>query len=414
MTKPFTGLLAARLDREGILPVSTPLAAVWPGLTLPAPADAATRPFSRLLSHQGGIENAPLEERTAYTDEVLPAAYPRLLEEGSKPTAQPFLYTNLGYLIYSAALKARTGRDWKAYQAELIFAPLGLTQTYTRSSLVPVADLAWGHRWNGTDWMVVPPKDDAIMHAAGGTFISSRDMARWMRVQLGAGRAGGAFTPADFEFTRKRLANQDRDEHGIRCDGYALGWHLCGFMGARLLYHGGTYDGVRTHMIVVPDLGAGIAVLANSDSLTGDLGFQMMATVLAGLLGQDAEAARRLTAMTAPYAQRVRTQVTGRLSRAAASEADPVWSGWSWRPDRQALRRYEGVYHNDLWGDLEVREEDGTLVAWRGSRRRALRPAEADLFGTRMDVLEPYIPVTFTPGARRAVAIKIDGQEYRR
>jgi CubicO group peptidase (beta-lactamase class C family) len=414
MTKPYTGLIAARLDRERILPVSTPLSAVWPGLRLPAPLDPSTMTFGRLLSHQGGFENDPLGERTAYTDEVPASAYPRLLEEGSKPMAAKFSYTNLGYLIYSAALKVRTGRDWKAHQEELIFRPFGLTQTYTRSSLVPRADLAWGHRWNGSEWLIVQPKNDAIMHAAGGTFVSSRDMARWIRIQLAEGAGANGFTAADFRFTKQKLADQNEGDYGINCDGYALGWHLCGFVGERLFYHGGTYDGVRTHMILVPRLRTGLAVMANSDSQTGNLGFELMASILARLLGHDEDAAKRVAAMTARYPERVRKQVEHRLSRAAASEADASWGGWKWAPNAATLRRYEGIYHNDLWGDVEVRLERGELIAWRGVRRRVLRPAVPDLFGARLDMLDPYTPVSFTAAPGGMTAIKIEGQEYRR
>lgn len=414
MTKPYTGLLAARFDREGILPVSTPLSAIWPGLKLPAPLDASTLTFDQLLSHQTGFENAPLEQRSAYTDEVPISAYPRILEEGSKPTGTKFHYTNLGYLIYSAALKLRTGRDWKAHQEELIFRPFGLTQTYTRSSLVPAADLAWGHRWSGTEWLVVPPKDDAVMHAAGGSFISSRDVARWIRIQLAEGKGAKGFVPADFDFARKKLADQNENQFGIACDGYALGWHLCSFKSQRLFYHGGTYDGVRTHQIVLPGLRAGIAVMANSDSLTHSLGYEMMATAIASLMGDDGDATKRAGTMVGAFPERIRKSMEGRVARAAASEADPAWGGWTWAPTVDALKLYEGIYHSDLWGDVEVRREDGALVAWRGAMRRVLRPAKSLLFATRLDAIAPYEAVTFTSGTRGIETVAIGGARFSR
>jgi CubicO group peptidase (beta-lactamase class C family) len=396
MTKSYTGVLAARLDREGVLPLSATLAGVWPEVVLPQPLDASKLTFDQMLSHRSGFENPPLSERTSYTDEVPPSAYPRLLTTASRATGLDFQYTNLGYLMYSAALQERTGRDWKALLGELVLQPFGLTQTYTRSSLVPQADLAWGHRWDGSKWLVVEPKHDAVMHAAGGMFVSSRDAARWMRVQLSDGKGVAGFVRADFELTRKKLAVEDSEHAGIRCDGYALGWHLCTFMNESVLYHGGVYDGVRTHMFLLPKQRAGFALLANSESQTGFLGHAFGAAIIASVTGADAEAAKRVQAIEKDYPARVQKQADALRATAAKSEAEPRWRGWTWKPDAVALLRYQGLYHSDLWGDVEVRPSGTGLVAWMGTMRRALRPAAPDLFAIRLDALEEFQPVSFT------------------
>jgi CubicO group peptidase (beta-lactamase class C family) len=414
MTKSYTGLLAARLDREGVLPLSTPLTAIWPDLRLPAPLDPSAITLLQLLSHRSGIANDPLEDRTAYTDEVRASAYPRLIETASQPTGKAFLYSNLGYLIYSAALKERTGRDWKAELAERVLQPLGLTQSYTRASLVPRADLAWGHRWNGSKWLPVPPKEDEIMHAAGGMFVSSRDLARWLRVQIAEGRGVSGLQPADFKLTKMKLADQNEDNFGMKCDGYAIGWALCDFMGERLYFHGGTYDGVRTHLILLPERRAGVAIMANSDSATGGLGFEFLGAIICSITGKDSEAARRVEAMTGRYPERVAKFAARRHAGGLASEAEAVWGGWKWSPDRAALHRYEGVYHSDLWGDVEVRAQNGALIAFQGVMRRTLRPASPALFGTRLDELDPYQPVRFTTSAGAISAMQLNGRSFQR
>ena len=50
-TKSFVGLLAVELDAQGVLPLSTTLAEVWPGLRLPSPAEPADISLADLLAH---------------------------------------------------------------------------------------------------------------------------------------------------------------------------------------------------------------------------------------------------------------------------------------------------------------------------------------------------------------------------
>ena len=59
MTKSYTGLIAARLNREGVLTLTSSLADLWPNLALPPPLDAATITLDRLLSHSSGLDNQP-------------------------------------------------------------------------------------------------------------------------------------------------------------------------------------------------------------------------------------------------------------------------------------------------------------------------------------------------------------------
>jgi len=414
-TKSYTGLLASRLDREGVLRLDTTLAQVWPGLRMPAPIDAGRVTLRQLLSHSSGFENPVLEERTAYTDEVPADAYPRLLEAASEPTKGGFHYSNTGYLIYSAALKARTGRDWKSWLASDVFAPLGLNETYSRSSLVPPGRLAWGHQWDGSEWVPVEPKPDAIMHAAGGLFATPHDLAKWIGWQLGLGAGQAAIQAADFKASRVDLTNHavDEGDFGIKCNGYSLGWWLCTFEGAQFIYHGGTYTGVRTHLFFLPAQKVGGALLANSDGMTGNLGQAFMAVIASSLLGKP-DAAARAQQMIATYRDNVAKQVANRLKGSAESAADPKWHGWTWKPDASELARYEGVYHSDLYGDLEVRLNGSRLTAALGVMRRELRPAAEDLFGARATPVEEWEPVRFSQTAGHVAGVEFTGESFAR
>ena len=414
-TKSYTGLLAAKLDREGVLPLDTTLGQAWPGLRLPPPIDANKVTLRQLLSHNSGFDNPVLEERTAYTDEVAPEAYPRLLETASTVGKGGFQYTNDGYLIYSAVLKQRTGRDWKSWLASDVYAPLSLTGTYNRSSLIPPDRLAWGHQWDGAKWVPVQPKSDAIMHAAGGSFATGRDLAKWIRWQLRLGKGQSAIPRADFEATHRDLVAGGVGEggFGIKCDGYALGWSLCTYQGQEMLYHGGTYPGVRTHLFMLPKHDVGVAIVANSDGMTGNLGQFFMSVIAASLLG-DPKAPELAAQMVAGYRDQVGKQVENRIKGRAESEADPRWAGWAWQPDRSALAAYEGVYHSDTFGDLEVRLAGDRLQVALGVMRRDLRPAAEGLFAARATPVERWEPVRFTLADGKVTGVDFAGKSFKR
>ena len=414
-TKSYTGLLAAQLDRKKVLPLDTTLATIWPDMRLPFPIESSKVTLRQLLSHSGGFDNPVLGERTAYTDAVPAADYPRLLEAASTVNEPGFHYSNLGYLIYSAALEKWTGRDWKSWLGSDVFRPLGLEHTYSRSSRVPAERVAWGHQWDGQAWVPIQPKDDSIMHAAGGLFASSRDLAKWIRWQLALGAGQEAIPSDDFLATRTDLAAGGIGEggFGISCNGYSLGWGLCTFEGERLLYHGGAYTGVRTHLFVLPERNVGVALLANSDGMTGGLGQFFMSAIASSLLGKP-EAPERVAQMIAGYRDRVARQVANRKNEAAANEADSRWGGWAWQPGPDQLARYVGTYRSDRFGDLVVRSNGGQLTASLGVLRRDLRPAAEELFAVRATPVELWEPVKFVVAAGKVEGVDFAGKTFAR
>jgi CubicO group peptidase (beta-lactamase class C family) len=95
-TKSFVGLLAAVLDRKGVLTLDTTLAQVWPGLRLPAPANPEKITTADLLSHQEGLRTETLNLVTAYVREVPSADYPHPLASDTRTRKPGFRYANLG------------------------------------------------------------------------------------------------------------------------------------------------------------------------------------------------------------------------------------------------------------------------------------------------------------------------------
>lgn len=411
-TKAFTGLMALRLHERGVFSLDQSLADVWPNLTLPEGADPRAVTFRQLLSHQGVIENEPLGFRTAYTDLVPSRDYPRLLAQFSTVREPGFRYTNLGYLIYAAALEARTGRDWRSWLESEILRPAGMTRTGTHTSRVAAAELPHYHQWRGgADWVVHESKADATMQAAGGMVSSPNDMARWLQLQLG--EVSGVVSPQVLAESQTLQIAAEIESDVLVCQGYAIGWNICRIGAADLRAHGGGYTAVRSAMAFSPELGVGYAFFSNSDSLTGALS-QLTTQVFFETIQNAAWEGPTPDALAAQLRTRLPRLVENRLNAQAERRAEAQWEGWVWRPSASELRRYAGRYRSESYGDFIVTYRDGALQAHLGLMDATLEPAKPDLFGFTDTPLEQAQPFAFERNGRRATALTWEGARFER
>lgn len=389
-TKSFVGLLAVELDAQGVLPLSTTLAEVWPDLRLPSPAEPARITLTDLLSHQAPLRTDTLNLLTAYVREVPAADYPALLADHTQAREPGFRYANLGYLIYGAALEAHTGTPWQTHLRKHVLQPLQLRYVHARSSEVPAKVLAWNHQWDGERWLSTPPKPDALMHAAGGLYASSADMARWMRANLRLRSPSGRPSRASFERAQRPVVEANLADSEFVCDGYSLGWYACGYRGHRVLMHPGSYRGAVSVSLLLPDLGTGLSFAVNSDSAIEGFALELMKAFIGLAHGDDSELARLRQAVDA-YPGRLARLVESRREAVASARADPSWGGWAWKPTREELQAYVGEFESERLGRMRVRLGPDGLEAWLGAMRMQLTPAREGLFGAKgsdIEVLE--------------------------
>ncbi len=386
-TKAYMGLLAARLDAEGILSLDSTIADHWPGLDLPGDLDAADWTLRDLITHQVPVSVDVLTFLEAYAMRVDPASYPALIATHGTPREPGFDYDNLGYNIYGAILETATGRSWQDWLAQDIFQPLGLDHTSARTSDFSLDSLSWNHVWTGeeTGWADIPPKTDGMMQSAGGMVTSTTDMAAWLQLHLrGEGPAGSGLT-ADMLATAQTSFVDTHQEDGrnaieLPCSGYALGWNVCDFEGHTLYVHGGGYTGARTMMAFSPDLGVGIASFSNSDNMTGWLTSRTVIMYLQFLIEHE-DASRWADIRVEQYPQRIDWLLGRRREALEDFRGDEQWAGWTWTPAAADLQAYEGVYASGLDGVAFVVALQGEqLVARLGDYRLALEPGREDRF----------------------------------
>lgn len=409
-TKAFMGLLAVKLDAQGVFALDQTMADVWPDLTLPSGADPRTITFRQLLSHQAAFENPALTFRTAYSDRVPAADYERLLQTASRARPPGFRYDNLGYLVYAAALELKTGRDWRDWLDQALFQPLGMTRSGARPSRFD--GLPSYHRWMGErGWDVFPGKPDDLMQAAGGLVVSPRDMARWLEVQLGG--ANDAVRPEWVAAAHIQQVAATIPGDAIQCQGYALGWNVCRVGAVDVRAHGGSYTGVRSVMVVSPELNLAMAVFSTSDSITGGLGQTLAQTFFELAQNPDRETPTA-EAFGAQYGQRLQTFGQRRMTPVDQRRAEAQWAGWTWRPSADDRAAYAGRYRHPAFGGVVITPRGEAVHARLGVVDRVLEPAAPDLFGLSDGPADPPAPFRFERADGRVTALVWNDERFER
>ena len=374
MTKAFVGLMAVQLDADGTMSLDTTLAEIFPDMKVEG-VDLSSTTMRRLLTHQMGFSVDVLSLRTAYTDMVDVPDYPAIVSAAGIQIDEDFRYSNQGYLLYAAALEAKTGRSWRAWIEDTLFDPLEMQHTSARTS--DFAEVSHSHFRAGGMLTLYEPKEDEVMHAAGGLMISAADMSRWLAANVGEKSGIDASTFTDAQTHQVSLDMQ----HGpIHCSAYSFGWRQCNVHGLNFLEHGGSYTGMRSQMAILPEHGVGFAAMFNSDSMTGGLGGRLMLTFLSAYAGET-EQLPPPGAFAEIYTKQVARLDAGRVEAANKERAKEEWGGWNWNPDIAELAEYTGTYSDAALGTLEIGLIDGTAKAWVNAMPAKLEPAQRDVFG---------------------------------
>lgn len=264
---------------EGKLSLEQPATDFAPTLAL-ANNGQQSLTLSHVLSHRTGLPpNAydNLLEAGVSPDEILPQ-YRKV--KPICPVGRCYAYQNITYDIAGRAVSAAYGLSYADFIETRLFKPLGMTSaSFGADALMQNDDWARPHRRQRQRDRTAPPhpwRTVAVNEpyyttpAAGGVNASIRDMAEWLKAQMGGApevlsqralnmiHAPQVRTPAESRRTRSVMEN-------LRSSQYGYGWRLYEYAGgARVIAHGGSVDGYGAHIVFIPEEQAGIVILSNT------------------------------------------------------------------------------------------------------------------------------------------------------
>jgi CubicO group peptidase (beta-lactamase class C family) len=270
-----------------------------------------------------------------------------------------FGYQNIMFLAAGELYAAVAGESWDDCIAKRFFAPLAMKRSTTSVDPLPgVENVATPHDEIEGEVVTVPWYDLDNVAPAGSINSSAREMAAWLKLQLGAGPA---------ILSEATLRETHTPQMVVRKEGswanyfpastlitYGLGWFVDDYRGEIVVEHGGSIDGMRALVSMIPEEKIGVVVLTNRGGqiLPEAVRYRVFDTLL-GLEPMD-WSAKMLAAVQKLRDDERKEREKEKAARVASTKPS------------LALPAYAGVYTHPAYGDATIGVTNGALVLNRG------------------------------------------------
>jgi CubicO group peptidase (beta-lactamase class C family) len=263
-TKAFTATLIGMLSDDSKMSWDDPVDKHIPEFRLKVDTGDDKVTVRDLLCHRTGFTRMGILWAAGSLSQ------PELIELAA--TAEPFaefrkkfLYNNVMYMAAGHAAGKAADSDWESLVAARILVPLNMTDSTTSITDAQKDErLAKGYLWNEKKqtYRRLPMRNLDLIGPAGSINSNVKDMAQWVRFQLGKGKYEGKqlLSPQMHAETWKQQIEMAPGA------GYGLGWMLQEWNGKKVIEHGGNIDGFSAQVALLPEHNLGYVLLANVTS----------------------------------------------------------------------------------------------------------------------------------------------------
>ena len=281
-SKQFTAMAIMLLVHDGKLRYEDKLTEVFPDF----PAYGKNITIRNLLNHTSGLADyedlmEAVEKRKggaiwSATRQIQDGEVLDLLkrESGGKfaPGTQ-WSYSNSGYVVLGLVVAKVSGKPFREFLRERIFAPLEMSGTLAyQSGQNEVAERAYGHSKEGDAWKETDQSSTSATLGDGGIYSSLTDLAKWdealgQHQLLSEKEMEPALTPGQLigGAQAKWPANSDRPV-GTPVS-YGFGWFLNPYRGHARMWHYGDTMGFHSYIVRFPNDKLSVIVLCNRTDL---------------------------------------------------------------------------------------------------------------------------------------------------
>jgi CubicO group peptidase (beta-lactamase class C family) len=357
-SKAFTTASLAILIDEGKLKWDDKVSQHLPEFQMYDPYVTRELTVRDLVTHRSGLDTFSgdlLWYETNYsTDEILRRV--RYLRPTSSFRSR-YGYQNLMFTAAGRIVEKVSGKSWGDFVRERILTPLGMTRT--TASVKDLKDnYSMPHNESGGSLRVLHVGNVDAAAAAAGLNSSVREIAAWLRLQLGRGTFEGKKI-----FSRERSAEMwsavtplgvapfPAENAPTRLfSAVGMGWFLNDYRGRKMVSHTGGLDGMLSQTAMLPEENLGLVVLTNSEA-------GAYSPIVNKILDVFLEAAPKRDWSTERL-ERIKQNKT----REAEEDKKLIAARVPNTKPSLALADYAATYSGEMYGDATVTTENGKLV----------------------------------------------------
>lgn len=275
-TKAMTALAVAMLVDDGKLAWDDPVTKHLPGFALSDPYVTRDLKVRDLLTHNSGLGNTDLLWARGDLDSKqiiarlrdVPLSYS--LRDG-------FAYQNVMYQVAGEVIEAATGERWEQIIQKRILTPLDMDRSRpTLTAMLAMRDGNVSRAYFEIDGRIRAIDESPVdaVPAAGASWTTAADAAKWLDFLLNDGCAGGKrlVSSANFRELLKPQVMVPANEFYPTAKltqphwtTYGYGWFQQDYRGRFVAMHTGSMDGRTAIIGLMPDEHLGIAIFGNLD-----------------------------------------------------------------------------------------------------------------------------------------------------
>jgi CubicO group peptidase (beta-lactamase class C family) len=404
-TKTFTSTLVGIMQTDGKLRFDDKISVHLPDFRMYDPYASAEVTVRDALSHRSGLARGELmwlASGLSRTEIIRRLRF----QPPATSFRSAYAYNNPMILVAGEVAAKAGGSTWENLVQQRIFTPLGMARSQAViRDFSGVANAATPHADAPSGAYAQAHEILDNIGPAGSINSTARDMAQWVRFQMGDGTFNGKriiSTAALREIhTAQTLMGAGGGRGGAdiaRPNAYGLGFFVGDFRNNVYWNHGGNTVGMTAAFGMLPAEKIGAVVLTNLDHTN------VAGAVLTYVLERH---------LKIPVQTVAQTGRGGGGGAAGRGNAPPRVSS----TPALALEAYVGTYADSLFGEVTVSSEGGKLKAVRAGLNGLMESVNRDNFtwSTGLTVL-PTLPVEFLigpDGRANALSISFQGETWR-
>ena len=261
LTKSFIALAVMQLAEAGKIELDTPVQTYLPWFALADKEASAQITVRHLLNQTSGVSqkdgnrfwnsDATAEEAVRQMNTI------RL----SHPIGTTYEYCNLNFVVLGLIVKKVGGQSYADYVTEHILTPLDMRNSHLGALTHGLSDGHYyllGHAYKRDGFY--PPA-----YQTGYMASSAEEMTHYLIAQLNEGKYESASI-----LSPQGIAELHNPAAPMKMPGYyyAMGWAVSPFDGVNSIWHNGDHSNFHSVVIMQPERGRGIVLLANASGFS--------------------------------------------------------------------------------------------------------------------------------------------------